>query len=765
MSEETIPDKPGEMSLRVAEINKASAGRGLCSAGIHVARRLNIKAGEIVEIVGKKSTACIFFPNSEDEGKQIIRIDGLVRLNAGTGLGEIVKVRKARPEQARRVVVAPINTKVAIQPRKIRDSLMNRPVVKGDNISLMNMTIPNDRPEVESDDDMMENLQNIFRDFGGRRKRTYTLGELRLVVMETQPEEGIVQITPNTNVEVREGAVSVKKGAINYDDIGGLTDVIVRVREMVELPLKHPELFERLGIDPPKGVLLYGPPGCGKTLLARAVANESDAYFITINGPEIMSKFYGASESRLRKIFKQAQENAPAIIFIDELDSIAPKREDVGGEVERRVVAQLLALMDGLQDRGKVIIIGATNRVNSIDPALRRPGRFDREIEIQVPDADGRFEVLQIHTRAMPLDENVDLKKVAAITHGFVGADIAALCREAAMHSLRSILPRVELDKPIPDEILFELKVTKEDFDTALNNVEASAMREVLIEIPNVQWSDVGGLENVKRALIEAVELPLKNPGLFEKAGIREPSGVLLYGPPGCGKTMLAKAVATESEANFITIKGPEVFSKFVGESEKAIREVFRKARTAAPSIIYFDELDAIAPRRGGEFGSQVYENIVNQILAEMDGIETRRRIVILGATNRPDMIDEALMRPGRFDSLIYVNPPDRETRMQVLRIHTKKMPLADDVPAYLEAIANNTEGFSGADLENMVREAGMNAIREKGEKLEKIERVHFETAFNASGPTLSEDLIKSYEKIAKKLKKREIKLNLQYMA
>ncbi|NMC08274.1 MAG: CDC48 family AAA ATPase, partial [Candidatus Lokiarchaeota archaeon] len=656
-------------------------------------------------------------------------IDGLVRLNAGTGLGEIVKVRKARPEQARRVVVAPINTKVAIQPRKIRDSLMNRPVVKGDNISLMNMTIPNDRPEVESDDDMMENLQNIFRDFGGRRKRTYTLGELRLVVMETQPEEGIVQITPNTNVEVREGAVSVKKGAINYDDIGGLTDVIVRVREMVELPLKHPELFERLGIDPPKGVLLYGPPGCGKTLLARAVANESDAYFITINGPEIMSKFYGASESRLRKIFKQAQENAPAIIFIDELDSIAPKREDVGGEVERRVVAQLLALMDGLQDRGKVIIIGATNRVNSIDPALRRPGRFDREIEIQVPDADGRFEVLQIHTRAMPLDENVDLKKVAAITHGFVGADIAALCREAAMHSLRSILPRVELDKPIPDEILFELKVTKEDFDTALNNVEASAMREVLIEIPNVQWSDVGGLENVKRALIEAVELPLKNPGLFEKAGIREPSGVLLYGPPGCGKTMLAKAVATESEANFITIKGPEVFSKFVGESEKAIREVFRKARTAAPSIIYFDELDAIAPRRGGEFGSQVYENIVNQILAEMDGIETRRRIVILGATNRPDMIDEALMRPGRFDSLIYVNPPDRETRMQVLRIHTKKMPLADDVPAYLEAIANNTEGFSGADLENMVREAGMNAIREKGEKLEKIERVHFETA------------------------------------
>nr|MDO8115301.1 CDC48 family AAA ATPase [Candidatus Sigynarchaeota archaeon] len=757
-------DKPGEMSLRVGEINKASAGRGLCSAGIRVARRFNIKAGEIVEIVGKKSTACIFFPNSEDEGKQIIRIDGLVRLNAGTGLGEIVKVKKARPEPAKRVVVAPTNTKVAIQPRKIRDSLMNRPVVKGDNISIINMTIPSDRPEIESDDDMMENLQNIFTQFGDRRKRSYTLGELRLVVIETSPEEGIVQITPATNVEVKEGVVNVKKGAINYDDIGGLSDVIVRVREMVELPLKHPELFDRLGIDPPKGVLLYGPTGCGKTLLAKAVANESDAYFITINGPEIMSKFYGASEGRLRKIFKQAQENAPSIMFIDEIDSIAPKREDVGGEVERRVVAQLLALMDGLQDRGKVIIIGATNRVNSIDPALRRPGRFDREIELPVPDVDGRYEVLQIHTRAMPIDETVDLRKIASITHGFVGADLAALAREAAMHSLRSILPKIELDKPIPDEILFELKVTKEDFDSALNNVEASAMREVLIEIPNVKWTDVGGLENTKRALMEAVELPLKNPGLFEKAGIREPSGVLLYGPPGCGKTMLAKAVATESEANFITVKGPEIFSKYVGESEKTMREVFRKARTAAPAIIYFDELDAIAPRRGADHSSQVYESMVNQILAEMDGIEARRRIVILGATNRPDLIDDALLRPGRFDVIVYVDPPDRESRMQVLKIHTKKMPIAEDVPAYLELIANNTEGYSGADLENIVREAGMNAIRDKGTSLKTIDRVHFEAALNASAPSLTEELIKSYEKLSKRLKKREIKLNLQYM-
>jgi transitional endoplasmic reticulum ATPase len=756
-------NRPGELTLRVAEINKQSAGRGLCSAGIHVAKRLGIKAGDIVEITGKKTTGCIFFPNSEDEGKQIIRIDGLVRLNAGTGLSEMVKIRKAKPEPARAVVVAPTNTKVALQPRKIKESLINRPVMKGDNISLVNMTMPAERPDVESDDDIMENMQNLFS-AGNRKRKAFTMGELRLIVLDTSPSEGIVQITSATNIEVQEAQASVKRGAINYDDIGGLTDAIVRVREMVELPLKHPELFERLGIDPPKGILLYGPPGCGKTLLARAVANESDAFFITINGPEIMSKFYGASESRLRKIFKRAEDNAPSIIFIDEIDSIAPKREDVGGEVERRVVAQLLALMDGLQERGRVILIGATNRVNSIDPALRRPGRFDREIEISVPDADGRYEILQIHTRAMPIAEDVDLKKISSTTHGFVGADLAALAREAAMHSLRTILPKVELDKPIPDEILFELRVTKADFDAALNNVEASAMREVLIEIPDVKWEEVGGLDDTKRSIMEAVELPLKHPELFEKAGIREPAGVLLYGPPGCGKTLLAKAVATASEANFITVKGPEIFSKYVGESEKAIREIFRKARTAAPAIIYFDEIDALAPKRGAEFGSQVYENIVNQLLAEMDGIEERRRIVILGATNRPDILDEAMFRPGRFDNLVYVGPPEKSARLQILLIHTKKMPLADDVPEFLEFIAQNTEGFSGADLENMMREAGMNAIREEGDNLDKIERHHFEEAYKNSAPTLTPDLIKSYEKIASKMKRREIKLNLGYM-
>ncbi|MHA1999729.1 MAG: CDC48 family AAA ATPase, partial [Promethearchaeota archaeon] len=596
-----------ELSLRVAEINKQSAGRGLCSAGIHVAKRLGIKAGEILEIAGKKITGCIFFPNSEDEGKQIIRIDGLVRLNAGTGLGEVVSVKKAKPSSARKVILAPTNAKVTIPQKKIRELLMNRPIVKGDYISLMNVSIPSARGDFDSDDDMIQNLQDIF---GGRRKKTYTMGELRLLVIETNPDN-IVQITPGTQIEIREGAVQIRSTTTTYDDIGGLSDVILRVREMVELPLKHPELFERLGIDPPKGILLHGPPGCGKTLLAKAVASESDAYFITINGPEIMSKFYGASESRLRKIFKRAEDNAPSIIFIDEIDSIAPKREDVGGEVERRVVAQLLALMDGLQDRGKVILIGATNRVNSIDPALRRPGRFDREIEISVPDAEGRYEVLQIHTRAMPIADEVDLMKISSVTHGFVGADLAALCREAAMHALRKILPKVQLDRPIPDEILFELKVTAEDFNNALNNVEASAMREVLIEIPNVSWDDIGGYDDVKEILCDAIELPLKRPGIFEKAGIREPAGVLLYGPPGCGKTLLAQAVANESEANFISIKGPELFSKYVGESEKAVREVFRKARTAAPAIIYFDELDAIAPMRGKDMGSQVYESIV----------------------------------------------------------------------------------------------------------------------------------------------------------
>ncbi|MFX0100246.1 MAG: CDC48 family AAA ATPase [Candidatus Hodarchaeota archaeon] len=758
---------PKELTLRVAEINKQSAGRGLCSAGIHIARELKIKAGDVLEIEGKKRTGCLFFPNSDDNGKSLLRIDGLVRLNAGTGLGEMITVRKARPENCRRIVVAPTNIRVSLNPKEIRNLLVNRPITKGDYVSLMKVTVPQERGDMYSDDDMMENLQNFLGQFGGpRRRKTVTLGELRLVVIETYPEDEIVLITPGTQLEIRQNAVNINKGisVVSYDDVGGLSNVILRIREMVELPLKHPELFERLGIDPPRGILLQGPPGCGKTLLAKAVANESDAFFITINGPEIMSKFYGASEGRLRKIFKKAEENAPSIIFIDEIDSIAPKREDVGGEVERRVVAQLLALMDGLQERGKIILIGATNRVNSLDPALRRPGRFDREIEIPVPDVDGRHEVLLIHTRAMPIADDVDLKEISGITHGFVGADLAALCREAAMHSLRLILPKVQLDRPIPDEILFELKVTKDDFEKALNNVEASAMREVLIEIPDVKWNDVGGLENVKNILKEAVELPLKHPEVFRKAGIREPAGVLLFGPPGCGKTLLAQAVANESEANFISIKGPEIFSKFVGESEKAIREVFRKARTAAPAIIYLDELDVLAPRRGQEFGAKVHENVVNQLLAEMDGIESRRRIVILAATNRPDTIDDALFRPGRFDNLIYVDPPDKEARLEILKIHSQEMNTGPGVKEFINHIAEVTEGYSGADLENIIREAGMNAIRELGAKLEIIEKRHFEKALRESSPSLSDDLLKSYEQLAKKMTKRKIKLDLGYM-
>ncbi|MHA1849580.1 MAG: CDC48 family AAA ATPase, partial [Promethearchaeota archaeon] len=707
----------------------------------------------------KKKTGCLFFPNSEDEGKPIIRIDGLVRLNAGTGLGEMVKVRKAKLIPAKKVVFAPTEARLDLSSKDVKNMLLNRPVMKGDYVALVNVPIPTRQPDFDSDEDMMQNIQNLFNRFDRRRRKMFTMSELRLVVISTQPEDKIVQIVPGTSIEVQEVAFTVRASAVTYDDIGGLSDVILRIREMVELPLKHPELFERLGIDPPKGILLHGPPGCGKTLLAKAVASESEAYFITINGPEIMSKFYGASEGRLRKIFKRAEENAPSIIFIDEIDSIAPKREDVGGEVERRVVAQLLALMDGLQERGKVILIGATNRVNSIDPALRRPGRFDREIEIQVPDVDGRYEILLIHTRAMPIDDDVDLRKIAEVTHGFVGADLAALCREAAMHALRKILPKVPLDRQIPDEILFELSVNKDDFNNALNNVEASAMREVLIEIPDVKWDDVGGYDDVKQSLKEAVELPLKNPDVFEKVGIREPAGVLLYGPPGCGKTLLAKAIASESEANFISVKGPELFSKYVGESEKAVREIFRKARTAAPAIIYFDELDSVTPKRGGEYGTRVYESVVNQILAEMDGIESRRRIVVVGATNRPDLIDDALLRPGRFDNIILVSAPDYEARKKILEIHTKKMPLTPEAKQYLDMIAKNSQDYSGADLENIVREAGMKAIHEFGSNVKEVTLANLKEAFEETPPSLNDEMLKAYEKMKGKIKSRSLKL------
>jgi len=595
----------------------------------------------------------------------------------------------------------------------------------------------------------MNEIMSMF--MKSQRKRP-TLGLLRLIVENTVPSDKIVKITRDTKIKVnkRVAVLNVSGGVVTYDDVGGLTDEIQRIREMVELPLKHPELFHRLNIDPPKGVLFYGPSGTGKTLMAKAVSQESNAHFITINGPEIMSKFYGASEGRLRDIFREAEENSPSIIFIDEIDSIAPKRVETSGEVERRVVSQLLSLMDGLRGRGEIICIGATNRINTLDEALRRPGRFDREIEFGVPNQKGRKEIFQIHTRGMPLEEDVDLENYAEITYGFVGADIMAVCREAAMFALRKILPKINLDEPIPSRIIQELKIKNDDFIQAINMIEPSAMREVMVEIPNVTWDDIGGLDDVKQELKEAVEWPLKYPKLFERAGIRPLNGILIFGPPGCGKTLLAKAIATESKSNFISIKGPEIFSKWVGESEKAVRDIFRKARQAAPSIIYFDEIDAISSGRGEYAGTQVYASIVNQILVEMDGIEKRQGIVTIASTNRPDIVDPAFLRPGRFDRLIYVEAPDFESRLKILEVHTKNMPLAEDVN--LKHIAQITEGYSGADLENVCREAGMQAIREKMESFEKIENKHFEFALNKIKSTLPSEIIQRYESMAKEI-------------
>jgi transitional endoplasmic reticulum ATPase len=518
---------------------------------------------------------------------------------------------------------------------------------------------------------------------------------------------------------------------------------------MVELPLKHPELFFRLNIDPPKGVLFYGPSGTGKTLMAKAVSQESNAYFISINGPEIMSKFYGASEGRLREIFDDAEKNAPSIIFIDEIDSIAPKRSDTSGEVERRVVSQLLSLMDGLQGRGHIIVVGATNRINALDEALRRPGRFDREIEFGVPTVKGRKEIFQIHTRGMPLEEDIALNRYSEITYGFAGADIMAVCREAALFSLRRILPKINLDEPIPSDIIQELRISDKDFIQAINMVEPSAMREIMIDIPDISWEDVGGLEDIKSELQEAVEWPLKYPKLFEKAGIRPLNGIILFGPPGCGKTLLAKAVASESKCNFITVKGPEILSKWVGESQKSIREIFRKGRQASPSIIYFDEIDAITAIRNSYDGtSGVTSSIVNQILVEMDGLEDRKGVIVIASTNRPDLVDSALLRPGRFDRLLYVMAPDLESRKKILGVHTSNMPLANDVS--LKHIAQITDGYSGADLENVCREAGMQAIREKMEDIDKIEYKHFEFALSKIKSTLPTEIIEKYEDMAK---------------
>jgi transitional endoplasmic reticulum ATPase len=739
-------DLLSEATLRIERLEKERSGRSLCYVDSEIVDKMGLSNGDIIEIFGKKGTAGLVVSSKEDKGRGIIKIDGLIRLNSGATIGEIVTIRKAMVEEAREVILTPTRPDIDLkrQAKAIHTKLLEKPIVIGDIISVMGTIIQSDDSE-----DPMKEFAKMFPFMKGSMRNKGTIGNLRLIVDNTEPSGKVVKISQNTRIRInkRVALLNISGEIVTYDDIGGLSEEIQKVREMVELPLKHPELFQRLNIDPPKGVLLYGPSGTGKTLMAKAVSQESSAHFIHINGPEIMSKFYGASEGRLRNIFKEAEEKAPSIIFIDEIDSIAPKRSEAMGEVERRVVSQLLSLLDGLAGRGEVICIGATNRINSIDEALRRPGRFDREIEFGVPDKKGRKEILQIHTRGMPLENDVRIDHYADITYGFVGADIMAVCREGAMYSLRRILPKINLDEPIPPEIIQELIITDEDFIRAINSIEPSAMREIMIEVPNVKWEDVGGLEDIKQELKEAIEWPLNHPDLFEKAGIRPINGVLLFGPPGCGKTLLAKAIATESKCNFISIKGPEIFSKWVGESEKTIREIFRKARLSAPSIVYFDEIDAITSGRGGFEGSHVFESIVNQILVEMDGLEKREGIVVIASTNRPDMVDPALLRPGRFDRLLYCHAPDLDSRLKILEVHTKKMPLAPDVS--LRRVANQTEGYSGADLENLAREAGMQAIREKMENFDLVEWRHFEFSLSKVKSSLSQDFIDQYDKMA----------------
>jgi transitional endoplasmic reticulum ATPase len=717
-----------EKVLKVAEAKSKDAGRGIARVDPEVLSALGLTAGDVIQIEGKKRTVAIVWPGyPEDANRGTIRIDGTIRRNAQTSMDEKVAVKKLAAKEAQKITFAPTEPlRIMGGEEYLNQALEGRAVTRGDVIEI-----------------------NVM----GRR--------IDLVVVSYAPSSDAVIVQRGTEVKI--GEKSVKEGTTNipkvtYEDIGGLGDEVKKVREMIELPLKHPELFDRLGVEAPKGVLLHGPPGTGKTLLAKAVAGETNANFTSIGGPEIMSKFYGESEERLREIFKEAEENAPSIIFIDEIDSIAPKRDEVTGETERRVVAQILALMDGLKSRGKVVVIGATNRPNALDPAIRRPGRFDREIEISIPNRNGRLEILQIHTRGMPLAGDVDLEKLADLTHGYAGADLAALCKEAAMHSIRRIVPEMDLEmESIPVEILNKINVKKEDFFAALREMQPSSLREVLIESPNLKWDDIGDLEDAKRELREAVEWPLKYAGLFDYMNATPPKGILLYGGPGTGKTMLAKAVATESEANFINVKGPEFLSKWVGESEKAVRETFRKARQAAPCIVFMDEIDSIAPTRGGGFDSHVTERVISQLLTEMDGLESLHNVVVIAASNRPDMIDPALMRPGRFDRLVHIPMPDLEGRKKILEIHLKNKPLAMDVD--VADLAKRTGGYSGADLSALVNEGIMLAIRAvvaKGGDLSKDslqkERVNmkaFLEALEKVRPTSRTDLTK-YDKIMK---------------
>ncbi len=714
--------KSKELRLRVAEARRRDVGYGIARIDREIGASIGLSTGDIIEIQGKKiAAATLWLGYSDEKEKDIIRIDGYIRSNAGVSLNEYVIVRKADVKEAYSVNLAPVNTSIKTDEnltRIIKSRLIDYPVIQKNILPVLF-------------------FGNLFT----------------FVVIQTKPS-GVVKITPRTNIIIQSKVLQEKalKTSVTYEDIGGLKEEIQRIREMIELPLKFPEIFQRLGVEPPKGVLLYGPPGCGKTLLAKAVATESEANFILVNGPEIMSKYYGETEARFREIFKRAEESAPSIIFIDEIDAIAPKRGEVTGEVEKRVVAQLLALMDGLEGRGQVIVIGATNRIEAVDPALRRPGRFDREIEIGIPSKNDRKEILQIHTRGMPLSSDVDLDKLAELTKGYTGADLAALAREAAMKCIRRVLPSIEYsEENISPELLESLEVTMKDFLEAYKEITPTAMREVEVEVSTVRWEDIGGLEEVKQKLIEAIEWPLKYPEKFSTMGINPPKGVLLYGPPGCGKTLLAKAVATESEANFILVNGPEIFSKWVGESEKAIREIFRKARMAAPSIIFFDEIEAIAMRKellGDDSG--VSYRVISQLVTEIDGVRKLSDVIVIGATNRPDLIDPAMLRPGRLDWLIYVPPPDEAARLKILKIYTRKMPLSQDVS--IEYLARITDGYTGADLENLCREAALQAMR-RDMSTEVVTFKDFENALKTIKPSISSSLIKEYEKLKEKIR------------
>ncbi|MGM5484166.1 MAG: CDC48 family AAA ATPase [Nanobdellota archaeon] len=829
-----------ELRLKVAEAVQDDVNKGIVRLDSNFILQLGLKTGDIVEIEGERKTVSIIdraYPG--DIGLKIVRMDGLTRRNARTGIGEYVTIKKAEVKEASKLVVAPAQKGIAVRaPSSIfRQGLLGRAAIKGDIVGLGGTRR---RRQTMSDSPLFNEIFNIMNE----NVSGFGLGDLKFVVAESSPK-GPVIITENTEVEFNPTAVDVEEEApsadVSYEDIGGMDEETRKIREMVELPLKHPELFEQLGIEPPKGVLLHGPPGTGKTLLAKAVANETNSNFTVINGPEIMSKFYGESEANLRKIFEDAEKNAPSIIFIDEIDAIAGNREESKGEVERRVVAQLLSIMDGLKSRGKVVVIAATNIVNSLDPALRRPGRFDRELEIAPPNKEGRHTILKIHTRYMPISPSKDLdqsiqslnkkisklnddvknikstekaskeaflkdreneikqanetlekikkmkkeefknamnsdnkelldneqksiinkvllanllEEIAETTHGFVGADLASLARETAMVVLRRVLPDLNLDedKEIPQEVLSELKITKKDFYDALKFVRPSALREVLVEVPDVKWNKVGGLDKAKQQLKEAVEWPLKNPLSFRNLGIKPPRGILLYGPPGTGKTLLAKAVANESQANFISIKGPELLSKWVGESEKAVRDIFKKARQTSPSIIFFDEIDSLVPRRSSveNDSSRAADSVVNQLLTEIDGVEDLDDVIIVGATNRPDRLDPALLRPGRFDRMILIDAPDKKTREDILKIHTAGMKLKD---VKLSEIADKLEGYVGADIESVVKEAGIRALRENIDA-KHVEPKHFEEAIKNVKPSVTEDIKKAYESLQDKFSK-----------